>query len=600
MASEAENQEINQLIDEIEDDIIMTMNNTCSPEVVKKTNNTEGGGGAKDDTTSTSRMSRTPSFHEEPTTSPDEKGETVSSNRLPTAAMNGNTTKSTNQPRTVDARPPASLKDNNALESPPLVEEEELPLMEEANWNDLREFEIKTRRLPVPYTGYQNDVDDDDFNDAWPRWHWSRGRRRPRPALGWYDIRVAPPPPRNVSHLRYLHMELPQTKLDSKKGIYTVVVKVAPCTTLPQFGFWQGKLRFLGNPKTYAHVAKGQLRKRFDVVCSIDGQSVLHKSFSFILTQLVSPPDVTTRTIRLRPFERMMELEAVPDKVGSILDDEEMEVIEIDDDEASVEVIMENVSEEIPTSALNDDDDAIYSSDDDSYEREIKAGIRARAKPKRMSDDLSSKADDDSDFVAENIDEDADMDLDFDTTAGLPPKEVSVAKPAPKLKPPPQRQPPPQAAVNLYARQMQHQPQPKFQFQSHQPQVVRGPHGAAAPPSMQLGGASAFYRQNNPVYMAPSPARPTTEDYQVIVPVTPTGLGIRVCENKGKIVFIGYSEANVLHPCRHAFRKVGDVIVAIDGLSVERATPYEVTHFLKQNKGKSHRTLLMRTGWAGV
>ena len=164
------------------------------------------------------------------------------------------------------------------------------------------------------------------------------------------------------------------------------MVKVAPCTTLPKFGFWQGKLRFLGNPKTYTHVVDGQLRKRFDVVCSIDGQTVLNKSSSFILTQLVSPPDVTMRTIRLRPFKQMVELEAVPDTVGGILGDQEMEVIEIDnDDEASVEVIMENVSEEIPPSALNDDDDAIYSSDDDSYEREIKAGIRAKAKPKPIT-----------------------------------------------------------------------------------------------------------------------------------------------------------------------------------------------------------------------
>jgi hypothetical protein len=309
---------------------------------------------------------------------------------------------------------------------------------------------------------------------------------------------------------------------------------------------------------------------------------------AYILTQLVSPPDVTTRTIRMRPFERVIELEAVPDVEEDFTEDK-VEVIEIDDD-ASDDVVMESAAD-ISPSKVNDDDDAVYSSDDDSYEREVKAGVRAKDKLLEDDDDDASKADDDSDFVMEDMNNDPEVDMDLDLVEGEPPKVVTATKSAtkPKLKAPPQNQPLPHAAANQYAQQMQQlQQRGHVPYQWQQLQMPVNPHGP------QLQGpcfAAPLYTQTNPVQLLPANSQPSPRVYTVVLPVTPQGLGMKICESKGNIVFLGFVDQMARQSCISP----GDTIIGIDGVSVERIAPIQVTNLLRQNEGKKERILIMRS-----
>eukprot|EP00977_Amphora_coffeiformis_P012308 scaffold3042_cov152-Amphora_coffeaeformis.AAC.6 len=491
-----------------------------------------------------------------------------------------------------------------------------------SDWSALGMDAISAKLVPE-YTGVVVTKETTPIWDHWPHWHVQKRRRM---SQGWFDVQTERVPfltRGKRDELRKLHKELNrkapvETRHSTtdkqelrKSGTYHVEISTAKSHLKQRLlGFFDGNWRFLGKFGD-ARIVKGWFRKRFDIVSAVDGQSIEHKSQEFVQNLLSNVGGKSVQTLSMRPFDKPLHLPPVP--VQSDEEDSAGDLESLDSD-----VVIESPCKSSTGSFMYDDyGNESSDDDDDSYQRLLKNREEAsRPRGKTLLDDVSSVASEDSDFVMNDA-EDANDDEDFEATVegGLKlPYQAAVGKtdtysstgPLPKV--PSARLtagPIHPVAMGQQNKNPHYHPQRLPVNAENVPTVTQNviAHTFGQLPASSQTQGYAVRPNANGINHGTSVGGPSSQPgaseppptYTAVVPVFPNGLRIRVWEMNGRLIFFGYGSE---HPSPYApggFQKVGDMVVGIEGHSVDHLKPHEVCEVIRiYSQGKQQLSLQMQ------
>ena len=440
-----------------------------------------------------------------------------------------------------------------------------------------------------------------------------------------------------------------------KHGLYQVEISTAKSQTNDRLlGFLDDKLRFVGK-RGDPRIAKGWFRKRFDIVSAIDGQSIEHKKQEFVQNILSGTEGKGFHTLSMRPFEKPLHLHPVPlssdaevtatdlESLDSVVDGEspcqgstgsftyndDDDIIDYSSDDDSYEKLMKTRKASRPSRKSLLDDISSVASEDSEFV---------------VNDEANDNDDDDFKAIVEGLE------VQYQATAG---KKLSHLSTTVKLPYAPPARKIPVATARFTSRPTINPaaagpPKPNSYYGPQRPSVdVRNmpacaksvgtraygqcnvsshTQGHAAP--VHVNGiaagtttAGAHNVRTHPLGQYPVPpyyqahygqihvnrihdgttmgAQPGTSQlrptYTAIIPVFPNGLRIRVWEMDGRLIFFGYVPEHPNPYTPEGFREVGDMIVGIEGHSVEHLKPKEVCAVIQRySKGKHQLALQMR------
>ena len=528
-------------------------------------------------------------------------------------------------------------------------------IMSQETWQELEEQQTVTATRIVP-PAHKPTLLSPSQPDDWPQWQVhvqkqtlsEQKKRKRQQTHAWYHVQTAPSyHPRHWARACRIHKELGITNAKKRANrhnktqhrTYDLVIRVPPHLKRlhPRIiARFQGKWCLTGNPDTLNVQTKqhnhtnsknnenNEIRpRRFDILVAIDGNDIETLQPSALDVLLDNNLEIPLRTFTLRRWDNEQQPRPPRSRARAtvamslIHDNANQETeqddngndndIDDDDDEEEEEndeaLFLASPSKDNANELFNNDEPSVaYSSDDDSYERDVKIKKQQAEQQNKQWDNSSRDDDDDSEFeeIGDTNDDDDNVDndeyLDPLLTNSLPnqlPKQALPTIPMAQRKAPPQAAPANlplgnPAPVAMWApmmQQLQRQQQHTLLSRSMLQQNGLVGHNRAANGLPMVSALTGTTQITQPTFPA--------NTYTVTVPVQPGGkLGIEVVTKGNRVAFKGFV-GDGPRPSQGAFRSSGDIIVAVDGKSVHHLSVEQIKNCLRDNAGKPSRVLTM-------